>query len=65
MVGSHYCPSIISATMEYTWENSQQNRLLHTAKPTPKKYSDGEGLYFCIRKQDSPYWMIRYTTPRL
>lgn len=32
------------------------------SKADPKKYSDGEGLYFCVRKQGSPYWMIRYTT---
>ena len=30
----------------------------------PKKYSDGEGLYFCVCKQGSPYWMIRYTTAK-
>ena len=30
----------------------------------PQKYSDGEGLYFCVRKQGSPYWMIRYTTAK-
>ena len=30
----------------------------------PKKYSDGEGLYFCVRKQGSPYWMIRYTAAK-
>ena len=30
----------------------------------PKKYSDGEGLYFCVCKQGSPYWMIRYTSAK-
>ncbi len=34
------------------------------SKADPKKYSDGEGLYFCVRKQGSPYWMIRYTTAK-
>ncbi|MDR2989530.1 MAG: Arm DNA-binding domain-containing protein [Providencia alcalifaciens] len=34
------------------------------SKAGPKKYSDGEGLYFCVRKQGSPYWMIRYTTAK-
>jgi len=34
------------------------------SKSDPKKYSDGEGLYFCVRKQGSPYWMIRYTTAK-
>jgi hypothetical protein len=34
------------------------------SKAEPKKYSDGEGLYFCVRKQGSPYWMIRYTTAK-
>ncbi len=33
-------------------------------KADPKKYSDGEGLYFCVRKQGSPYWMIRYTAAK-
>lgn len=31
------------------------------SKGEPKKHSDGNGLYFCTRKQYSPYWMIRYT----
>jgi len=26
--------------------------------------TEGEGLYFCVRKQGSPYWMIRYTTAK-
>ncbi|WP_217530591.1 tyrosine-type recombinase/integrase [Vibrio cholerae] len=34
------------------------------SKADQKKYSDGEGLYFCVRKQGSPYWMIRYTTAK-
>src|SRR5690606_8603828 len=34
------------------------------SKADSKKYSDGEGLYFCVRKQGSPYWMIRYTTAK-
>ncbi|HEY7773453.1 MAG TPA: Arm DNA-binding domain-containing protein, partial [Marinagarivorans sp.] len=34
------------------------------SKADPKKYSDGESLYFCVRKQGSPYWMIRYTTAK-
>jgi hypothetical protein len=34
------------------------------SKADPKKYSDGEGLYFCVRKQGAPYWMIRYTTAK-
>ncbi|WP_444545714.1 Arm DNA-binding domain-containing protein [Vibrio diazotrophicus] len=27
-----------------------------------KKYSDGNGLYFCVRKSGMPYWMLRYTS---
>jgi hypothetical protein len=27
------------------------------SKAEPKKYSDGEGLCFCVRKQGSPYWI--------
>lgn len=34
------------------------------SKADPKKYSDGEGLYFWVRKQGSPYWMIRSTTAK-
>ncbi len=26
-----------------------------------KKYSDGNGLYFCVRKSGGPCWMLRYT----
>jgi hypothetical protein len=34
------------------------------SKADQKKYSDGEGLYFCVRKQGSPYWMIRTPQPK-
>ncbi|MFT0211965.1 Arm DNA-binding domain-containing protein [Pseudomonas sp. F1_0610] len=34
------------------------------SKADPKKYSDGEALYFFDRKQSSPYWMIRYITAK-
>ncbi|MFA5493546.1 MAG: integrase arm-type DNA-binding domain-containing protein [Porticoccaceae bacterium] len=37
-------------------------QVLAFTKAEPKKYADGEGLYFCVRKQGAPYWMIRYTT---
>ena len=30
-------------------------------KQTPKKHPDGGGLYFCVRKAGSPYWMLRYS----
>ena len=30
-----------------------------------KKYSDGNGLYFCVRKSGMPYWMLRYTSLNL
>jgi integrase len=30
-------------------------------KQAPKKHADGGGLYFCVRKAGSPYWMLRYS----
>lgn len=31
------------------------------AKREPKKHTDGGGLYFCVRKSGTPYWMLRYS----
>jgi len=31
------------------------------AKQAPKKHTDGGGLYFCVRKSGTPYWMLRYS----
>lgn len=30
-------------------------------KKPPKKYPDGNGLYFCVRQKGNPYWMLRYS----
>ncbi|WP_440874833.1 tyrosine-type recombinase/integrase [Thalassotalea sp. PLHSN55] len=31
------------------------------AKGEPKRYADGDGLYFVVPKSGKPYWMLRYT----
>lgn len=31
------------------------------SKGEPKRYADGNGLYLCVPKSGSAYWMLRYT----
>jgi len=61
MVGSHYCPLYYFSNYLVHMGKLTAKQVIAYSKADPKKYSDGEGLYFCVRKQGSPYWMIRYT----
>jgi hypothetical protein len=64
MVGSHYCPLHYFSNYGVSMGKLTAKQVIEYSKADPEKYSDGEGLYFCVRKQGSPYWMIRYTTAK-
>ena len=64
VVGSHYCPLHYFSNYGVNMGKLTAKQVIAYSKAEPKKYSDGEGLYFCVRKQGSPYWMIRYTTAK-